>query len=45
MQNIKVLVKTHEDFLIESPRDPEEAAAYISAALEEEKPEPELLPL
>jgi putative addiction module killer protein len=45
MQSVKVLVKTHEDFLIESLKDPEEAAAYVSAALEEEKPEPELLPL
>ena len=45
MQSVKVLVKTHEDFLIESLKDPEEAAAYVSAILEEEKPEIELLPL
>lgn len=43
MQSVKVQVKTHEDFLIESLEDPEEAAAYLSAVLEEEKPEPELL--
>ncbi len=41
----KIQVKTHEDFLIESLKDPEEAAAYVTAILEEEKPEPELLPL
>ena len=45
MQSVKVLVKTHEDFLIESLKDPEEAAAYVTAILEEEKPEIELLPL
>jgi hypothetical protein len=45
MQSVKVQVKSHEDFLIESLKDPEEAAAYVSAILEEEKPEPELLPL
>ena len=45
MQNVKVQVKTHEDFLIESLKDSGEAAAYVSAVLEEEKPEPELLPL
>lgn len=45
MQSVKVKVKTHEDFLIESLKDPEEAAAYVSAVLEEEKPEIELLPL
>jgi hypothetical protein len=45
MQSVKVQIKTHEDFLIESLKDPEEAAAYVSAVLEEEKPEPELLPL
>ncbi|TYQ30859.1 transcriptional regulator [Pseudanabaena sp. UWO310] len=38
-------IKTHEDFLIESLKDPEEAAAYVSAVLEEEKPEIDLLPL
>jgi DNA-binding phage protein len=45
MQSVKVQIKTHDDFLIESLKDPEEAAAYVSAVLEEEKPEPELLPL
>ncbi len=45
MQSVKVQVKTHEDFLIESLKDPEEAAAYVSAVLEEEKPESELLSL
>jgi DNA-binding phage protein len=45
MQSVKVKVKSHEDFLIESLKDPEEAAAYVSAVLEEEKPESELLPL
>ncbi|PZV19613.1 MAG: hypothetical protein DCF20_00980 [Pseudanabaena sp.] len=43
MQSVNAQVKTHEDFLIESLEDPEEAAAYLSTALEEEKPEPELL--
>ncbi|WP_103668639.1 DNA-binding protein [Pseudanabaena sp. BC1403] len=45
MQSVKVQVKTHEEFLIESLKDPEEAAAYVSAVLEEEKPDSELLPL
>ncbi len=45
MQSVKVQIKTHEDFLIESLKDPEEAAAYVTAILEEEKPEIELLPL
>ncbi len=45
MQSVKVQVKTHEDFLIEALKDPEEAADYVSAVLEEEEPEPELLPL
>lgn len=45
MQSVKVKVKTHENFLIESLKDTKEAAAYVSAVLEEEKPEPELLPL
>ena len=38
-------MKNHEDFLIDSLKDPEEAAAYVTAVLEEENPEPELLPL
>ena len=45
MQSVKVQVKTHEYFLIESLKDPEESAAYVSAVLEEEKPESGLLPL
>ena len=45
MQSVKVQVKSHKDFLIESLKDPEEAVAYVSAVLEEEKPEPELLAL
>jgi DNA-binding phage protein len=38
-------MKKHEDFLIDSLKDPEEAAAYVTTVLEEENPEPELLPL
>ena len=34
MQSAKVQVKTHKDFLIESLKDPEESAAYVSAVLE-----------
>ena len=45
MQSVKIKVKSHEDFLIESLKDPEEAAAYVSAVLDEDKPEPELLSL
>ena len=45
MQSVKVQVKTHEYFLIESLKDPEESATYVSAVLEEEKPESGLLPL
>jgi hypothetical protein len=36
---------THEDFLIDSLKDSEETAAYLTAILEEKDPEPELLPL
>jgi DNA-binding phage protein len=36
---------THEDFLIDSLKDREESAAYLTAILEEKDPEPELLPL
>ena len=36
---------THEDFLIDSLKDPEEAAAYFTTILEEKDPEPELFPL
>lgn len=34
---------SYQDYLIESLKDPEEAAAYIEAILEAEDPEPELL--
>ena len=34
---------TYRDFLIQSLQDPEEAATYLEAILEEEDPEPELL--
>ena len=34
---------SYHDYLIKSLRDPEEAAAYIEAILEEIDPEPELL--
>lgn len=44
MKSEKVQVKSYEDFLIESLKDPEESAAYVTAVLEEAKPEPELLP-
>ncbi len=36
---------THEDFLIDSLKAPEESAAYLTAILEEKDPESELLPL
>ena len=35
----------HEDFLIDSLKDREELAAYLTAVLEEKDPEPALLPL
>ncbi len=38
-------MKTYEDFLIDSLKDSEESAAYLTAVLEEKDPEPELLPL
>lgn len=34
---------SYQDYLVESLKDPEEAAAYIEAILEAENPEPELL--
>jgi len=34
---------SYHDYLVESLRNPEEAAAYIEAILEENDPEPELL--
>ncbi len=46
MQSVKIPTsKSYEDYLIKSLKDPEEAAAYITAILEESDPEPELLPL
>ncbi|CAN1209912.1 Transcriptional regulator [Tumidithrix helvetica PCC 7403] len=46
MQSVKAQVsKSYEVFLIDSLKDPEEAAAYVTAILEEKDPEPELLPL
>jgi len=44
MQSVQA-TKSHEDFLIDSLKDPEEAAVYLAAVLEEVDPEPELLPL
>lgn len=44
MKNVKVPVSdSYHDYLIKSLQDPEEAAAYLEAILEEEDPEPELL--
>jgi DNA-binding phage protein len=37
--------KSYHEFLIESLKDPEEAAGYIEAFFEEKDPEPELLRL
>lgn len=34
---------SYQDYLIESLKEPEEAAGYIEAILEEKDPEPELL--
>ncbi|AFY75104.1 putative transcriptional regulator [Synechococcus sp. PCC 7502] len=44
MQSVKVQTsKSYQEYLIASLKDPEEAAGYITAILEEEAPEPELL--
>ncbi|MBW4581311.1 MAG: transcriptional regulator [Tildeniella nuda ZEHNDER 1965/U140] len=44
MENVKIPVSdSYHDYLIKSLQDPEEAAAYLEAILEEEDPEPELL--
>jgi DNA-binding phage protein len=44
MNNVKVPTNNnYRDYLIKSLRDPEEAAAYLEAILEEQNPEPELL--
>ena len=46
MQSVKTeSSRSYEDFLINSLKDSDEAAAYITAILEEEDPEPELLTL
>lgn len=39
----KLTSGSYNDYLIASLRDPEKAAAYIEAILEEKNPEPELL--
>jgi len=44
MQSVKV-TKSHEEFLIDSLKDPEESAVYLAVVLEEVDPEPDLLPL
>ena len=37
--------RDHREFLIESLKDPEDSASYLTAILEEKDPEPELLAL
>jgi len=44
MQSVKVPTsRDYQEYLIESLQNPERAAGYIAAILEEEDPEPELL--
>ena len=44
MQSVKVSTsRDYQEYLIESLQNPERAAGYIAAILEEEDPEPELL--
>lgn len=44
MKNVKTPTSdSYHDYLISSLKDPEEAAAYIEAILEEKDPEPELI--
>jgi hypothetical protein len=43
MNNGKTPTKKYQDYLIASLRDPEAAAAYLTAILEESNPEPGLL--
>lgn len=44
MQDVKVQVtRKYQDYLIASLKDSQESAAYLTAILEEEDPEPELL--
>jgi hypothetical protein len=46
MKNVKTPTsKDYQHYLLESLRDPSEAAAYLNAVLEEENPGPELLSL
>ncbi|MEE3719229.1 transcriptional regulator [Tumidithrix elongata RA019] len=45
MQSVKAPTsRDYQEHLINSLQDPERAAGYIAAILEEENPEPELLP-
>jgi DNA-binding phage protein len=39
------LTRSYQEYLIESLKDPQEAALYLWAILQEENPEPELLSL
>lgn len=44
MKRVKMSTSdSYQDYLIESLKDPEDAAAYIEAILEAENPEPQLL--
>ncbi len=44
MKNVEVPISdSYDEYLISSLKDPEEAAAYFEAILEEQNPEPELL--
>jgi hypothetical protein len=44
MQSVKVLTsRDYQEYLVDSLKDPERAAGYIAAILEESDPEPELL--
>lgn len=44
MKNVKVSASdSYHDYLVKSLQDPEEAAAYLEAILEDDDPEPELL--
>ncbi|MGK7924761.1 MAG: transcriptional regulator [Spirulina sp.] len=44
MKTVKTpTTKSYQSYLIESLKDPEEAAGYLEALFEEENPEPELL--
>ncbi|MGB5596395.1 MAG: transcriptional regulator [Crocosphaera sp.] len=44
MENVKTIAsKKYNDFIIEKLQNPEHAAGFIEAILEEENPEPQLL--